>query len=91
MQPAHEIPGPVHHGASERPDAPHDTASSAVVDAAWPAVGADRPEAVRGLEARLRTIEAAPLEARAAAYAEVHDELRGTLEGSTGSTDAGGR
>jgi hypothetical protein len=37
-------------------------------------------EAVAGLASRLRSVEGLPLDQRAAAFAEVHDELRAALE-----------
>ncbi|MDY0893196.1 hypothetical protein [Frigoribacterium sp. CFBP9030] len=42
----------------------------------------DQTEAVEGLEARLLQIEQQPLGDRAAAFGEVHDELRDVLEGA---------
>ncbi|ROS62678.1 hypothetical protein EDF38_1791 [Frigoribacterium sp. PhB160] len=48
-------------------------------------------EAVDGLEARLRQVEAQPIASRAAAFAEVHDELRTVLEQTSDDVDAGGR
>ena len=41
----------------------------------------DRPDAADGLVDRIRLIEDQPLEARAGAYAALHDELRRVLEG----------
>jgi hypothetical protein len=35
-----------------------------------------------GLIARLRSIEALPLDERAAAFAQIHDELQAVLEGA---------
>lgn len=45
-----------------------------------PAPADDRQEAVPGLVARLALVDAQPLEERAAAYADLHDELRTVLE-----------
>ena len=50
-----------------------------MTDAPTPA--GERPEAVAGLVPRLALIDDQPLEHRAAAYAELHDELRAVLEG----------
>jgi hypothetical protein len=41
-----------------------------------------RSEAIEGLEARLRDIEQQPLASRAAAFGEMHDDLRRVLEGA---------
>ncbi|MEF2976174.1 hypothetical protein [Subtercola sp. YIM 133946] len=41
------------------------------------------------LLSRLRVIEVQPLEARAIAYVQVHDELRTRLEGSDQATTRG--
>ena len=38
---------------------------------------------------RLRVIEAQPLDQRAAAYAQVHDELKSRLEGGDGTATDG--
>jgi len=42
-----------------------------------------------GLLSRLTVIEDQPLEARAAAYAQLHDELQGRLEGGDQPRSAG--
>ena len=42
---------------------------------------ADRDEETDALLSRLRLIEDQPLDARAAAFTQVHDELRAALEG----------
>jgi len=42
---------------------------------------ADRDDETDALLSRLRLIEDQPLEARAAAFTQVHDELRAALEG----------
>ena len=42
---------------------------------------ADRDDETDALLSRLRLIEDQPLEARAAAFTQVHDELRSALEG----------
>ena len=42
-----------------------------------------------GLVSRLTVIEDQPLEARAAAYAQLHDELQGRLEGGDSPRSAG--
>jgi hypothetical protein len=42
-----------------------------------------------GLVSRLTVIEDQPLEARAAAYAQLHDELQGRLEGGDLPRSAG--
>jgi hypothetical protein len=51
----------------------------------------DRPTAVPGLAARLRQVEASPVESRADSFAALHDELRDVLEGTTGVDAAGAR
>lgn len=43
--------------------------------------GADNSDDSRALVSRLRVIEDQPLESRAAAFAQVHDELQSVLEG----------
>lgn len=42
-----------------------------------------------GLVSRLTVIDDQPLEARAAAYAQLHDELQGRLEGGDSPRSAG--
>jgi hypothetical protein len=49
-------------------------------------------EAGAELAPRLRSVETLPLEQRAAAFADLHDELRAALEASDGPDDrSGGR
>ncbi|WP_156357352.1 hypothetical protein [Frigoribacterium sp. Leaf263] len=48
----------------------------------------DGTEAIEGLEARLRDIEQQPLVSRAAAFGELHDDLRRVLEGAGDDTAA---
>jgi len=50
--------------------------------AGQPAAPGDDEEARVGLADRLADIEARPLDARASAFAELHDELRRALETS---------
>ena len=47
-------------------------------------------EAADELAARLRSIEALPLDQRAVAFGAVHDELRTALEGTGGPDDSSG-
>lgn len=47
-------------------------------------------EAAVELAARLRSIEALPLDQRAVAFGAVHDELRTALEGPGGPDDSSG-
>jgi len=47
-------------------------------------------EAAVELAARLRSIEALPLDQRAVAFGAVHDELRTALEGTGGPDDSSG-
>ena len=49
-------------------------------DAAAPAAGSARDEEPSALLSRLRVIEDQPLDARAEALAQLHDELRAQLE-----------
>lgn len=50
-----------------------------------PQVGTDRTE-TDALLSRLRLIEDQPLESRAAAFAQLHDELQARLEGGDSHT-----
>ena len=58
------------------------------IDAETPVTSGDDASA---LLSRLRVIEDQPLEARAAAFVQIHDRLQSTLEGSVrdGSRDSG--
>lgn len=47
--------------------------------------GSDVPDVDDALLSRLRLIEDQPLDARAAAFAQIHDELRARLEGGDAS------
>ena len=62
--------------------------SSAEIDAGTPVTSGDDAGA---LLSRLRVIEDQPLEARAAAFVQIHDQLQSTLEGSVrdGTRDSG--
>ena len=62
--------------------------SSAEIDAGTPVTSGDDAGV---LLSRLRVIEDQPLEARAAAFVQIHDRLQSTLEGSVrdGSRDGG--
>jgi hypothetical protein len=42
-------------------------------------------DVVDGLISRLTVIDQQPLDRRAVAFAQIHDELRAVLDGSTGS------
>lgn len=62
--------------------------TSPEIDAGTPVISADDAGA---LLSRLRVIEDQPLEARAAAFVQIHDRLQSTLEGSVrdGTRDSG--
>jgi hypothetical protein len=48
----------------------------------------DDPDESRSLLSRLRVIEEQPLEQRAAAYGQLHDQLTARLEGGDARTDS---
>lgn len=51
----------------------------------------DRQEARAAFAERLADIESLPLESRASAFGEVHDDLRAVLEGTSGDVGPRGR